>query len=260
MDRVKLIEFQINQARKVILNMNRKVTLFMILGILFLLTACGDKYIQGSGEIIEEVREVSGFNKIKLTGMGRVILTQGEEESLAIWADENLLQYVTTKVSANTLQIRFENNVNLIPTETIILRIGFKNLGSINSSGAVSIESGLLNAERLEILAKGTGMVNISSLVATELVVDIRGEGDIVIAGYVESQEIELNGLGNYNSPNLQSVETKIVVSGDGSAVVWAVDTLDVEINGVGDVSYFGSPTLIEDLGFGGDLNHLGDK
>jgi hypothetical protein len=260
MDQVKLIEFQINLARKVIMNMYRKVTPFMILGILFLLAACGVEIIQGSGEIIEEVREVNGFNKIKLDGIGRVILAQGEEESLTIWADENLLQYITTKVSSNTLQITFETNVNLVPTESITFRIGIKDLGSINSSGEVSIESGMLNADRLEIITNGTGMVNISSLVATELVVDIRGEGDVVIAGNVEAQEVELNGLGNYTSPNLRSLETKIVVSGDGSAVVWAKDTLDVEINGAGDVSYFGSPTTFEDLGFGGDLNRLGDK
>lgn len=260
MDQVKLFEYQTNPTRKVRMIMYRKVAPFMIVVIVFLLAACGVKTIQGSGEIIEEVRDVSGFNKIKLDGMGRVILTQGEEESLTIWADENLLQYITTKVSANTLQIKFETNVNLLPTKTIILRIGIKNLGSISSSGVVSIESGVLNTDRLEINASGTGMVNISSLVATELVVDIRGEGDVVIAGNVETQEVELSGLGNYTSPNLQSFETKIVVSGDGSAVVWAVDTLDVEVSGVGDVSYFGSPTVKEDLGFGGDLYRLGDK
>lgn len=260
MDQVKLCEYQIHLARKVRMIMYRKLSPFMILVIVFLLTACSVKTIQGSGEIIDEVRDVSGFSKIELDGLGRVIITQGEEESLTIRADENLLQYITTKVSANTLQFKFESNVNLVPTDSIIFLIGIKNLTSISSLGAASIESGVLNTERLEINMKGTGMVNINSLTATELVIDIRGEGDLVIAGKVESQEVELSGLGNYTAPNLQSLGTKIVVSGDGNAVVWAVDTLDVEISGVGDVSYFGSPTIVEDLGFRGDLNYLGDK
>jgi hypothetical protein len=238
----------------------RSVLGLFFLALIMAISSCGVKTIQGSGEILSETRDVSGFDEIELEGLGRVILIQGEEESLTIETDDNLLQYITTNLRGRELQIKFKNKINLVPTEAIIFRIYLRDLKSITASGGVAIEGGRLSLGNLEVMLNGAAMVKVDWLTATELKIVGNGVGNIVFAGEVERQEVELNGLGNYTAPNLQSQITEIVIGGAGNAVVWAEDTLDVEINGTGDVSYFGSPTLIEDLGFGGDLNHLGDK
>ena len=66
---------------------------------LILLTACSLSSIQdsgetitGSGNVVTENRPVSGFDGVSHTGIGRVIITQGEEESLTIEADDNILE------------------------------------------------------------------------------------------------------------------------------------------------------------------------
>ncbi|OGO16907.1 MAG: hypothetical protein A2Z14_01960 [Chloroflexi bacterium RBG_16_48_8] len=67
--------------------------------IILVLISCDIQTIQGSRNIITEARDVGGFNRIELEGMGKVILTQGEEESLTIEADDNLMEYITTEVT-----------------------------------------------------------------------------------------------------------------------------------------------------------------
>jgi len=233
----------------------------MIVFIVPSLSSCQVKIIQGSGNVIRETRDVFGINSIELEGMGNVILTQGNEEFLTIEADDNLMEYITSEMSGQKLQIKFPKNQTLIPSKTIIFRIGFINLSSLSSSGTVSIESRSINTNRLELLAYGEGAINIRWLTTTELKVITSGSGDIVLAGKVQEQSIELTGVGNYNAPDLQSQIATILNDGLGSAILWVEDVLNVEIKkGAGDVSYFGNPTVNEDLGYNADLNHLGDK
>jgi hypothetical protein len=238
------------------MKISKKILVSVRLVLVMVLSSCGVQTISGSGVITSESRDVSGITRIELDGMGRMILTQGDEESLTIETDDNLLQYITTDVRGQSLQIKFEKNMNLVPTESIIIYVNLKNLSAISLSGGTSIESKRLATERLEITLSGMATVNVDWLTATELKIVSDGTGNIVLAGNVGRQEIELNSLGNYTTPNLQSQITEIVVGGAGNAVVWAEETLDVE----GDVSYFGTPEVnYKDSGFG-DLKSMGDK
>jgi hypothetical protein len=242
------------------MKISKKILVSVRLVLVMALSSCGVQTISGSGVITSESRDVSGITRIELDGMGRMILTQGDEESLTIETDDNLLQYITTDVRGQSLQIKFEKNMNLVPTESIIIYVNLKNLSAISLSGGTSIESKRLATERLEITLSGMATVNVDWLTATELKIVSDGTGNIVLAGNVGRQEIELNSLGNYTTPNLQSQITEIVVGGAGNAVVWAEETLDVEIDGKGDVSYFGTPEVnYKDSGFG-DLKSMGDK
>jgi len=48
--------------------------------------------------------------------------------------------------------------------------------------------------------------------------------------------------------------------AGRGAAVVWATQNLDVNISGVGSVSYYGDPTVTQVISGLGSVQHLGDK
>jgi hypothetical protein len=48
--------------------------------------------------------------------------------------------------------------------------------------------------------------------------------------------------------------------TGTGSVIIWVLDSLDVVINGVGGVNYFGSPNVTQSITGTGSLTSLGDK
>ncbi|MCJ7666613.1 MAG: DUF2807 domain-containing protein, partial [Actinobacteria bacterium] len=65
---------------------------------LLLVTAvsCIGEKIIGSGNVISEDRAVPGFSKISISGSGDLFIEQGDEESITITAEDNLIPLLTT--------------------------------------------------------------------------------------------------------------------------------------------------------------------
>jgi hypothetical protein len=111
-----------------------KVFGLLITGIL-LITACSfgtsqdsRQIITGSGNLIAESREVSGFDGVSHTGIGRVIITQGDHELLTIEADDNLIEYITSEVKNGTLELGFDENVRFDSTSSITFTVGARDI------------------------------------------------------------------------------------------------------------------------------------
>ena len=242
--------------------MNRKflkVIGLLIIG-LFLISACGLRTIKGSGDVITESREVSGFDGVSHTGIGRVIITQGDKESLTIEADDNLLEHITSEVKNGTLELGFTDNVRIDSASPITFNVGVKDLKELDSTGTGSIEIGELSADNLSISTSGTGSISIGTLTATDLVANAEGTGNIKLAGNVETQEIMRVGTGDYDGSDLESKTAKVEAVGTGSVVIWVLDSLDVEITGTSEVSYYGSPNVTQNITATGSLTSLGEK
>ena len=50
--------------------------------------------VRGSGDLVTEEREVSGFDELHFSGMGSLIIEQGDEETLIIEADDNIIDLI----------------------------------------------------------------------------------------------------------------------------------------------------------------------
>ncbi len=236
-------------------------------------TACDvpfqPRLVKGSGEIVVEDRKVSGFDKILVTGAGRLIITQGDSESLSIETDDNLMEYIETKVEGNTLEIGFTENAlfssgrgqkALDPTDGFIFRITIISLEAISVAGAADIEAEKLKTDQLDISLSGAGKVTIDDLDAGSLSVLVSGAGDVNLAGRVKDQVVRMSGFGRYQAFNLESLQASVTISGAGGANVWAMETLDVTISGAGDVKYYGSPSVTPNISGVGRIQSQGEK
>ena len=248
-------------------------TLFVIILVLIVSTACSIPFapqlVKGSGEIVVEERNVTNFDKILVTGTGRVIITQGESETLTVETDDNLMEYIETKVIGKTLEIGFTDDAIfssrgggavLDPSDGFIFRISVVDLADVTISGAAQIEIDKLKTDSLNLVFNGAGDIVIEDLVANDVDVKINGAGDISLVGYVETQHIRLNGVGRYQAFDLESQGTYVVISGAGDAEVWATQTLDVTISGAGNVQYYGSPNVNRNVSGLGRIQSMGDK
>jgi hypothetical protein len=236
-------------------------------------TACGvpfqPRLVRGSGDIIVENRQVSGFDKIEVEGAGKVIITQGDKESLTIETDENLVEYIRTEVKGNTLEIGFEDNVvfssgrgrvALDPTEGFVFRVSVIDLEAISVSGAADFEMDKIKTKSFDISLSGAGQVTIDDLDADSLNVLVSGAGDVNLIGRVDDQVIRLSGLGRYQAFDLESQEASIIISGAGGANVWVSEMLDVTISGAGDVKYYGNPSVNPNISGVGRIQSQGEK
>ncbi|MCP4539300.1 MAG: DUF2807 domain-containing protein [Chloroflexi bacterium] len=238
--------------------------------------------VRGSGDIVTEDVPVSDFDRVALDGIGDVIITQQETESLSIETDDNILPYIETKVRNGTLIISLTSearNKNLDPT-MIEISVGMQEVAGLSIGGAGDIFASSLDVDRLQLDVNGAGKINVGELDATELSVgfngagsvevdalnaeessvSINGAGDVSLTGQVERQEIAVNGAGDYHADSLKSQTCNVEVNGAGSVTVWATESLDVRIGGIGNVSYYGNPRLDTSLYGIGRLFSLGER
>jgi hypothetical protein len=216
--------------------------------------------VRGTGNVITETRRVTGFDQVELSGIGTLIIVQGDSESLEISAEENLMPYLESRVSGSTLNLGVEQMVNLQPTEEIIYRLTVIDLRAVETSGLGNMEIAVLETSQFGIEISGSSTIRIGDLQTEKLIVEVSGMGDITIAGRAAEQRIDLSGAGTYMADELETNSTRISISGSGNATVWAKEDLKAEISGMGTVKYFGSPIIDSEISGAGKLVSAGER
>ena len=216
--------------------------------------------VTGNGQMGENSPEVSDFNRVKLSSVGILKIVQGESESLTITAEENLLEYITTRVSGNELEIGVEPGIGITPTQDITYLLTVKNLEEVSLSGAGEVIIDELATDRLVLESSGVSKFTLGDLQAERLEVHISGTGSAEVAGKVEMLEISISGAGNFNGADLQAQEAEVKISGLGNTTVWVERRLDTSISGAGNISYYGDPQVSKTTSGAGSVNHKGSK
>ena len=216
--------------------------------------------MHGSGNVVVESREVAGFHEIALKGSGTCLVTQGDAESLAVEAEDNLLPAIRTEVRDGRLTLDYERGPfgSIRPTRPIRFHVTVKALTALHLGGSGAIEMGSLATDRLEVSVGGSGDVTLGRLTAERLAVTIAGSGDVTIAGRVQRQEVGIAGSGDYLADRLESGEAQVSVSGSGRARLHVTATLGVRIAGSGSVEYAGDPRVSQTRLGSGTVRRLG--
>jgi hypothetical protein len=200
------------------------------------MTACMFTGIAGSGKIVTEPRTVSDFSAVSLSGSGRVIVEQTGTESLTVTTDDNLLPYIKTEVHGNTLELGTKDPMtNLNPTEDVIYKLTVKKLDDVRISGS--------------------GQADVKSLTENQLQVRISGSGDMTGQGTVDDLDLRISGSGSYSGQQLKSKRATVGVSGSGSVLVYASDSLKASVSGSGSVEYVGDPQVTSNVSGSGSVH-----
>lgn len=236
--------------------MKNYIPVILILLVCMAASGCIGQGIQGSGKVINETRQASGFNQIDLNGAGELIITQGNTESLTIQADDNLMPYIKTNVNNDKLTINFNNSLPL-PSQSVKIYLTVKNISTITTSGSGKIYSNNLKANDLTININGAGESNLNNLNANTLKIVISGAGKMTLSGNVNEQNINISGAGEYNAANLSSKITSLSINGAGRGTVRVSDVLNAMINGGGDIKYIGNPKVVQQINGAGDIKQI---
>src|ERR671911_276252 len=179
----------------------------------------------GSGNVVSESRNVSGFTKIDLSGAGEVTIDQNGTEALTIEAEDNVMPKVTSEVVDGTLRLGEKSSLTINLTKAVKYQVSVKEL------------SGLM--------ISGSGAVTAAKITGPSLAVDINGSGKVTVGGTVENQDVEISGSGDYQAKDLQTKITTVKISGSGAASVAVSDSLDIDMSGSGKLTYYGSPPQV---------------
>lgn len=231
----------------------------VMLGSFLLVTACNTRVIRGSGEVVTETREVSGFDGISLSGSGEVVIIQNGNESLTIETDDNVMEHIEARVENGELKIGVESGFSILSTTRLIFTVEVDDLKNVAISGSGDIESESIETDYLGAKISGSGDVQISDLTAVEVYISISGSGEVDLAGKATNQDISISGSGKYRAGDMCSESVEVSISGSGNATVCATETLVTKISGSGSVDYYGSPAVDSSGSGSGKVRGLGE-
>lgn len=217
---------------------------------------------RGSGNVVTETREVSGFRAVEIDYPAQVYITQGSTESLEIEAEDNLLPNLKTEVRNGRLDIfyRREDGKHVNPTETVKITVVVRDLEDVefNSAGELFIEG--IESDSLDVSLSGAGNVELDEIQVNALDLSLSGAGSATASGRADSLDLTISGFGDFEGEDLHSQEARVDISGAGSATVWVDDDLDAQVSGAGSIGYYGSASVNRRISGVGGVNHLGDK
>jgi hypothetical protein len=220
----------------------------IILSVVVLSALAGSCYfdnmetISGNGKVVKQNREVSGFSGLKVaTGIDAVI-TQGENESLTVEADENLLDYIKTEVVDGKLKIYSDKNIRSAKSKKVFIE--YKKLSSIDISSAGDVEgNNTLVTDELDIEMSSAGDLTLA-LEANRLEISISSAGDAKLSGKVNTFKADLSSAGDLNAYEMEAKVGDISVSSAGSAGVFITEEASFQCSSAGSINYKGEPRL----------------
>lgn len=217
---------------------------------------------RGSGNLVSETRDVSGFRAIEIDYPAQVLVKQGTKESLEIEAEDNLMPNLKTQVRNGTLEIfyRREGGKHVNPTKTVNITIVVKDLADVkfNSAGELTLEK--IKTDSLEVSLSGAGNMELEDIQVKTLEMSLSGAGSGTASGTADTLRLAISGFGDFKAGELHSKDARVNISGTGSATVWVDDELDAQVSGAGSVSYYGSASVTRQISGVGSVSHIGNK
>jgi len=198
-----------------------KIKIFTLVILALTLSSCRyGRGVRGNGHVVEKEFTVPAFEKVDLSGIYSVEISIGNEQSVLVKAEENLMKYLKVKVRNNTLF--FDTKRNISPRKGIKAIVVLKSLKGINASGASFAKAKNIDADDISI--------------------DISGASKVEISGSAGNLDLHVSGAAKLYAKNFVCKKVSADVSGAGNAVINVTEKFYADVSGAGSLSYYGNP------------------
>ncbi len=224
--------------------MKKITTLLVILTICTQVNAQKFSKIKGDGNQTTTTRSVTDFDKVAISGSFDVELVQGNEGTITVKADANLMEHIITEVKKGKLQIKTEKGVGLKPSKKIKITVMFESINGVSLAGSGNIHSSdVIESNDLKLSLAGSGNMDLKVDVSN-LNSSIAGSGNINLAGNSNKFSCSIAGSGSAKGYSLKANNTNVSIAGSGNVEINAVEEIHAKIAGSGNVYYSGNPSV----------------
>jgi len=210
----------------------KKITIVFLSVCVALAAGCRWVGVRGNGHIKTDDRTISAFTDIDAGGAFEIEWQEGPP-ALRITTDQNLLSYVESDVSGDTLHLRTHDQI--WPTHGIKVVISSPTRADARIRGAVKLTAKQLTGPKFALEASGASHVSLD------------GNIDELLADMTGASKLEASGL--------QTRSAEISTTGAGHAEVAAARSLKVAITGAGKVTYSGNPKIEKHITGAGSIH-----
>jgi hypothetical protein len=173
----------------------------------------------------EQTRPMPAFNAISSQGAINIVVEVGKPQSLVLKGDDKFLKRVMTKVVDGKLIITFPKDKS----------------NEVNSDWKIAVSMPALTAFHLE----GAGSAELKNINSERLDLGFQGAGRLVANGKVRQLTMNAQGVGDVDTKALLAQEANVSFEGIGAVKVYASQKLDVVVQGMGSLNYYGNPRVL---------------
>jgi hypothetical protein len=187
--------------------------------------------------------KIGSFNAIQLYGGYEVELIQGNEESVTIETDHNLLKNIKTEIEKGKLIINCEKGFQF---DKVKLTIRFIDIFYLEINGGMKLRSELpIQIKDLEMVINGGADIKIP-VNGNTIGLNLSGGTNVKFTGKVTNLNVDLSGAGNISCDELEAENVDVEIGGAGYAIVWATKSIKANLSGVGVIEYLGNPSTVK--------------
>ncbi len=204
--------------------------------------------LNGSGTLARQDRIVQVPSRIDIGGSVQAFVTKSNVASVVVEAEDNLLPFVRTEVSGDTLRVFTTQALN--PTKTITIRITSPVLEELDISGTVQAVTRGYRGESLDIHTSGASNLEIADVTTRTLVIDASGASHVTFStGATEHSNqltIHASGSSDVNLEPLRATTVAATASGSSRVDVHPLDRLTAQASGAAIVTYGPRPKTLD--------------
>ena len=213
------------------------------------------QHLKGNGNMQTQDRKVSGFTGIDVSGGFSVEITQGNNESVRLEAEENLLDNIKTEVRDGVLRIY--NDRSLSSTKGMKAYITVKQLDKIEIRGGVKVVGkSTFKTNTMKLDMSGGSKVTLA-VDAKQVRADMSGASKVELTGKTEELTMEMSGASNVDASELIARDVRVGASGASKVKVHADKMLHIDASGASAVYYKGSPSITSETSAAAKISRL---
>jgi len=190
--------------------------------------------IEGSGNLETRELDLAEFTSINVGGDFDLEITLGDAQQVTMSIDDNLWDNLEAEVHGGTLEIGWDKSCSPEGDSKVVIVV--RKLDSLNIHGAADVEISGYHGKSFEF--------------------EVSGAAELEMEGTVDDLDIQVSGAGEIDTRELKAKNVKVGVSGAGNAKVFASNSFEGRVSGVGNIDYWGDPehekTKVSGLG---DIN-----
>jgi hypothetical protein len=194
----------------------------------------------GAAHAAEQARTVPSFTAISVQGPFNVIVEAGKTQSLAVRGSDRFVKDVVSEVVNGEL----------------VMHMRDKNYSTLRGDQHIVVTVPQLRA----FSAEGAGEIRLNNIRGERFEVNYRGAGELRIIGEVKAFRIRAEGVGEIDTKDLIANDVDISLRGVGDARVTARNRLDAQVQGMGNLTYFGRPRTVNKSASGLGSVRQGDR
>jgi hypothetical protein len=210
--------------------------------------------LRGNGNVTEEVRQVKGFDQIKVSRGMNVYITQGSPTKVVVVADNNLHEAIETEVENGILKVFVNENIRWAKEKKVMVTIAA--LSRIEASSGSNVYSqNRFMTENLELSSSSGANLTID-LNTKHLKANCSSGANIFLSGLAMNAELEGSSGANLKGQELKVDNCTMRASSGGNVYATVSGQLEANASSGGNIIYYGQPTSTEtNCSSGGNIN-----